>query len=1146
MRKLLALLILVAAPAFAQTNFGGYTAPPPRPSVSGANIEANPGFTSAITTGYASHISCGAIVADANAPSGQAFQLVGVNSGGTCNTFTGTSFTPTAASLTSNVATLTFAANPHIGAETIIKVSGFTGSDTYFNGLFTVSSASSISPWTISFPLTHANGTATTTGTVTLTVTTTVLAIESGVNGNGNFGQHDGQAYSIEISTSSTFNGQVSTALDDWANGALAAGFSFENPLYCPTASVAGCTTGGLVSFVGPGQGYITYQMSQLPVKTFYQGDKMYWYIKISNFNTGSINFTNTVMKDWYVPLKNFVTAPNNSRGYFYTDFSYPGHFCEQLDSTPCASGTMAGVAEIDPPTGLTASTLTVKMATASDCSSGVVQTFTKSNPSGTQWWSIASGLSPQTTPTTAYYICPTVTWSNATTATFPSYKFYPLNSTFRSTLVSYIDQNNYWNHNGISRFVWTTADRIPSSREDNVSLYTTKAGYESGLGGVGVGLLPLAVYGSLDAVAASTTTPVYGPGCGISGVVNCVTPTLFADYSANRFDAAEWAITSVQACTPLGGVGTDQCTPFMQAANDYNMGTWETTQGDYGYLLSHTTTVPSVGPSAPTLASSSSSGGSISAAYVFVEVSAWNESYFGTGGNAGQIKDTLPSSALVIGPLSGSTNQVTVTMPTCADYRVYGYHTWIATNTTNTVPAQSAFYFSDPTPDGEACSAAVTFTTVPAGGANPPTTDSTGSGLWSWCSACTDTTAFQDLATTVNSQAGSGFFYITDENFADSAEDVWQKAQTLYSYAPGVITWSNEGGSANCTAAGRERFVVDVPSCDPYGEAETVSDKTDLFYMYGNSSHRTCLAYIGAFNVEGTYPDCDGPANTATWVNYIGQVTYGSRATIPYFWDALATTELSQDYRELWRSVWDMVVAEKARGNGGGITSWGWISSTGMTVAVQQFQDIQAWQDYLHVSDDLMSKEKILLQEPVDATYLDCDQTFDPGAPGCTGTVDGVGGLTLNGGVVLANITSASTATNVCGTGSGVINTTFWPANFAQFFTEKDPATGDQYIWFSNLCNSGNSATPTAPVMTFTLANVPTGATVVDARNSGGSYSLTLTPVTCPAADTQAHNCATFTDTWGATQASGTTAGNDMDAYQYIVRAPRGVRIGN
>ncbi len=222
-------------------------------------------------------------------------------------------------------------------------------------------------------------------------------------------------------------------------------------------------------------------------------------------------------MKDWYIPLKNFVTIPNNSRGYFYTDFSYPGHFCGQLDSTPCASGTIAGVAEIDPPTGLTASTLTVKMATASNCSSGVVQTFTKASPSGTQWWEIASGLSPQTSPTTAYYICPTVTWSNATTATFPSYKFYPLDSTFRSTLVSYIDQNNYWNHNGVSRIVWTAADRIPGSREDGTSLYTTKSGYETGIGGVGVGLLPTAVFASLDANLGSVNVPVYGPGCGLS-----------------------------------------------------------------------------------------------------------------------------------------------------------------------------------------------------------------------------------------------------------------------------------------------------------------------------------------------------------------------------------------------------------------------------------------------------------------------------------------------------------------------------------------------------------------------------------------------------------------------------------------------------
>jgi hypothetical protein len=124
-RRLFLLILLMAAPAFAQTNFGGYIAPPPRPSVSGSNLATNPGFTSG-TTGYTSVLSCGAVVADANAPSGSAFQLRGVNSGGTCN----------------------------IGGATV------------------------------------------------------VFEIEAGANGNSSFGSHDGEYFSIEISTSSTFNGR--------------------------------------------------------------------------------------------------------------------------------------------------------------------------------------------------------------------------------------------------------------------------------------------------------------------------------------------------------------------------------------------------------------------------------------------------------------------------------------------------------------------------------------------------------------------------------------------------------------------------------------------------------------------------------------------------------------------------------------------------------------------------------------------------------------------------------------------------------------------------------------------------------------------------------------------------------------------------
>lgn len=75
-----------------------------------------------------------------------------------------TGLTTTAASVTNNIATLTFSSNPITAgflATEVLTVSGFTGGDTYFNGHYTISA---VSATTISFALTHANASAGTNG----------------------------------------------------------------------------------------------------------------------------------------------------------------------------------------------------------------------------------------------------------------------------------------------------------------------------------------------------------------------------------------------------------------------------------------------------------------------------------------------------------------------------------------------------------------------------------------------------------------------------------------------------------------------------------------------------------------------------------------------------------------------------------------------------------------------------------------------------------------------------------------------------------------------------------------------------------------------------------------------------------------------
>jgi hypothetical protein len=74
--------------------------------------------------------------------------------------------TTTAASLTSNIATLTMASNPITAGFTLgstILVASFSGADAYFNGLFVITSLSTSQ---IQYADTHANGSATSNGNV--------------------------------------------------------------------------------------------------------------------------------------------------------------------------------------------------------------------------------------------------------------------------------------------------------------------------------------------------------------------------------------------------------------------------------------------------------------------------------------------------------------------------------------------------------------------------------------------------------------------------------------------------------------------------------------------------------------------------------------------------------------------------------------------------------------------------------------------------------------------------------------------------------------------------------------------------------------------------------------------------------------------
>jgi hypothetical protein len=998
----------------AQTNFGGLTAPPPRPIELGTTILTNPGFctptgscTSGTTTGWHYAESCGSAVADSSAPSGYAFEMIGVNSGGTCNIGSGNVF---------------------------------------------------------------------------------VLGIITGENGNGSFAAHEGQLYSIEISTSSNFSGNLSYTLED--DGILAGPSDID-----------------LLNYLASGGGYINYVMTQYPIPEYHQTDGYLWLIEINSFNTGTIKFTNAYAGNWWYPVQNILTVPGAARGYFSTDFNLSGHYCGLADSSTCGAGTLAGVAEIDPPPSLTASTLVVKLASVAGCGSGVLETYSQSSPGSRQWWTIASGLTAQSTPTTPYYVCTTVTWSDSSTTTYPDWKIYPINSTFRSTLGNFADTNGSWNHNGSDQLVWATSERLSTVRGE-AEPGTTKQQYETGYAGLGR-WFPLST-------GAST-----GTGCG-TATVACLLPAIFADHSAQKFTTVTSPITTVLACNPTGGVGTDTCTPWLEALADYGRGESHYVHSDFAYLISRTMAVPSSGPSAPTLSSSSSSGGTISATYVFVEVVAYTYAYGSSG-----VRWTLPSSALTVGPLSGSTNQLTVAMPSCPDARYYGWNTYVATNTTNTVPANSAFYLADTDARGEACSGTLTLTSVPTGGLNPPSSDNTDSFLPGWAgTTVTDSTVAQDYAAVCNGSTGAGsgggFLYITDENYPATGATVWQQSQIWKNYAPGCLMWSNEGGNPGEGPAKVMRVVADVPGLDPFGYGTVYSGGIDSYYMRGTTTQRSCVVYSGNFNALSTVANCDGPLRVILWSDWLGRLTYGTRPLISVGSEFVTGGVNALPYGELRRQAWEAIIAEKSWGTLGGYDSWGWISEAGMEAIWTESWNTQSYYDYLKVSSEVQTQKTILLQQVKDASHISCDTTYFSGAPGCTNTIDNSAGLGITGGQILSNIKSSVAVSTVCGASSGVTtSTTLWPSGFVSFFTVTDPDTGDQYIFAANLCYQAASN------MTFTLANPPAGQTSVEARNSSGTYTLSISG-------------GAFTDTWGATQGSGTTPGNDLDVYEYIIRTPR------
>jgi len=79
---------------------------------------------------------------------------------------------------------------------------------------------------------------------------------------------------------------------------------------------------------------------------------------------------------------------------------------------------------------------------------------------------------------------------SGSVVFSYPDYRVTKVSDAFKSSLVSYIDTDNFLVHNGQKEFVWGVYDRTSGTYACQLCMYTTAAAYESNIAGFGMGRL--------------------------------------------------------------------------------------------------------------------------------------------------------------------------------------------------------------------------------------------------------------------------------------------------------------------------------------------------------------------------------------------------------------------------------------------------------------------------------------------------------------------------------------------------------------------------------------------------------------------------------------------------------------------------------
>lgn len=459
----------------------------------------------------------------------------------------------------------------------------------------------------------------------------------------------------------------------------------------------------------------------------------------------------------------------------------------------------------------------------------------------------------------------------------------------------------------------------------------------------------------------------------------------------------------------------------------------------------------------------------------------------------------------------SGSPPVYTVTVTTATPFPVvHGYSITVSPTDTTDFPVTTV----NPTVTG-----LFTFTYIQTGtvtsssGGTATLKDASSSSSPTWQSTSTDSgtnEVWQTLASTManaSHAAGAGGIYCCDEPLLDSISSAWYQKQQMAPLANGNPFWCT---LVDSTGTQFWRDVCDIINNDPY-PLGIAADPDDIAVAPGVTS-RTCNDYTSTFNAVTAATNCF-PQRIPAWVDNVERETGGTRPV----WEILQLFQrgqhLAMTYPVLYQMALSALISERNWGNMGGAGWWGWVSSSGMEQAWFTAQNKQALSDFYLMSSQVNTLAPVLMTTPSDSPILN----------GGTGQVDGTSGETVTGGQLLSNVKIVgSTVSANCGAASAYTNASNFPFGEIRFFTVNYtvPNTNlvDQYVFALNLCNA-------SPTVQFTLANPPAGATQVEVLNAGRTLTLSGNA---------------FTDTWN--DAPTGTAG--FGVYVYVIRTPRGAVI--